>query len=212
MLTVTDNYGCSASANTVVTIIDHAPILGTDRDTTKEIVPVTINVLKNDYDPDNDLDLSTLKIVEKPLHGQVAINHDNTITYTPDDYFRNENDVFYYEVCDLVGLCTRAQVIVRVGEGDPLIVPQIFTPNGDGIHDRLLIKNIHHYKKNKLTIFNRWESKVYEKVGYNNEEGWDGSANVQTMGRGPLPIGTYYYILDKGDGSKPVTGWIYLQK
>lgn len=211
-LTVTDNYGCSASANTVVTIIDHAPVLGADRDTTKEIVPVTINILKNDYDPDNDLDLSTLKIVEKPLHGQVVVNQNNTITYTPDDYFRNENDVFYYEVCDLAGLCSRAQVIVRVGEGDPLIVPQIFTPNGDGIHDRLAIKNIQHYKKNRITVFNRWESKVYEKYGYSNEEGWDGSANVKTIGKGQLPVGTYYYIIDKGDGSKPVTGWIYLQR
>ena len=53
---------------------------------------------------------------------------------------------------------------------------------------------------------------IYEKRGYSNE--WDGTSNgrVTISGSEKLPDGTYYYILDLGDGSKPKVGWLYINR
>jgi gliding motility-associated-like protein len=72
---------------------------------------------------------------------------------------------------------------------DILIFPNIFTPNGDGFNDFLVIQNGEKYDNNKIIVFNRWGKKVFEQTNYQND--WDGSN---------LADGTYYYIfyyLDK---------------
>lgn len=48
-------------------------------------------------------------------------------------------------------------------------IPNVLTPNGDGINDCFVIKNIENYSNNKLIIFNRNGNKIYEKDNYNNE-------------------------------------------
>ena len=76
-----------------------------------------------------------------------------------------------------------------------LKIPNIFTPNGDGVNDYFEIgygsdgKPINdlnvYFLSNKLTIFNRWGRIVYESSDYKND--WDG---------GKLPDGTYFYVLE----------------
>ena len=76
-----------------------------------------------------------------------------------------------------------------------LKIPNIFTPNGDGINDYFEIgygdegKPINDLKvyflSTKLVIFNRWGRIVYESTDYKND--WDG---------GKLPDGTYFYVLE----------------
>jgi gliding motility-associated-like protein len=93
---------------------------------------------------------------------------------------------------------------------DGIFVPQGFSPNNDGKNDYLVIKNIELFPNNKIYIYNRWGSLVYEKEGYNNE--WDGYPNVKnTLGDDRLPVGTYYYVLELNDeaGTK-LNGYIYL--
>lgn len=65
-----------------------------------------------------------------------------------------------------------------------IIIPNIFTPNGDGLNDRFEIKNLHLYQENEISIINRWGNSVYEKKGYENI--WDGNG---------LDEGTYFYVL-----------------
>jgi len=80
-------------------------------------------------------------------------------------------------------------------------VPNIITPNGDGINDfffvdeRLLFDPIH------LIIFNRWGMKVFEDTEYLNN--WDGDNFVGK----PLGEGTYYYML-KLNGGEDRAGFI----
>ena len=76
-----------------------------------------------------------------------------------------------------------------------LKIPNIFTPNGDGVNDYFEIgygsegKPINdlsvYFLSSKLTIFNRWGRIVYESTDYKND--WDG---------GKLPDGTYFYVLE----------------
>jgi gliding motility-associated-like protein len=62
-------------------------------------------------------------------------------------------------------------------------IPNIFTPNGDGINDFFVIINIEQVENTQLDIFTKEGRVVYSKQSYDNT--WDG--------RG-LPDGTYYYI------------------
>ncbi len=68
-----------------------------------------------------------------------------------------------------------------------IIIPNIFTPNGDGYNDYFVIKQID-YKTIEVQIFDRWGIKVFEDNNYQNT--WDGRYKGN-----PLSDGTYYYII-----------------
>ncbi len=77
----------------------------------------------------------------------------------------------------------------------PLKVPTGFSPDGDGINDKLVIEGIENYPGSTLRIFNSWGDLVYEQTNYKND--WDAKANVKNVvGSGKLPAGTYYMYLD----------------
>jgi gliding motility-associated-like protein len=91
-------------------------------------------------------------------------------------------------------------------------IPQIFTPNADGINETFEIPTILDYPNNTIKIFNRWGTEVYSKSPYQNE--WNGTTTSNlVIGEGELPTGTYFYVLDlEGDGSKIYKGYIYLKR
>ncbi len=95
-------------------------------------------------------------------------------------------------------------------KSDDLFIPDVFTPDGDGKNDFFVIKGLLGNVEYKLIVFNRWGNKVYENPTYDNT--WDGIPNVSgTLGSQKLPQGTYYYIFEAKDGSKPITGFVVLQ-
>ncbi len=80
------------------------------------------------------------------------------------------------------------------------------TANEDGNNDFFFVKNIDLYPDNRVTIYNRWGQQMYDAKGYDNlTVKWSGTANNNT----PAPSGTYYYIIDLGDG-KVLKGWLEL--
>ena len=86
------------------------------------------------------------------------------------------------------------------------VVPaEAFTPNGDGINDAWTIPYIDEYPNNVVKVYNRWGHVVFETRSYRNN--WEG---VYNDNRDKLPAGSYMYVIDLGDGSKPIQGWIYL--
>ena len=89
-----------------------------------------------------------------------------------------------------------------------IFIPNVFTPNGDGSFDIWWIKNIDQFPDNKVTVYNRWGSIVYDASGYDNTTVyWDGTDDGE-----PLPFGTYYYIVDLGNGSDPESGYVSIIK
>ncbi|HOV54942.1 MAG TPA: gliding motility-associated C-terminal domain-containing protein [Bacteroidales bacterium] len=72
---------------------------------------------------------------------------------------------------------------------DILNIPNVITPNGDGINDVFYIENIDKYPNSVLTILNRWGNTVFEANGYSNT--WDAKDQ---------PGGTYYFVLYTGNG------------
>ena len=80
-------------------------------------------------------------------------------------------------------------------------VPNVFSPNGDGVHDKWEITYLESYQGAIVQIYNRYGQLVFTSKGY--AKSWDGTLNGK-----PLPVGTYYYVIDPKNGRKPVTGFV----
>ncbi|MCQ2959261.1 MAG: gliding motility-associated C-terminal domain-containing protein [Bacteroidales bacterium] len=91
------------------------------------------------------------------------------------------------------GCRERAIVFVDVYSSD--FIPSGFTPNGDGINDTWVISYLINCPKAKVTVFNRWGTKVYENKYEYYSHPWDGTASNGN----PLPMGTYYYVIEYND-------------
>jgi gliding motility-associated-like protein len=82
------------------------------------------------------------------------------------------------------------------------IIPNTFTPNGDGINDYWTIKYLDSYPECMIRVFNRDGQAIYESLGYRGL-GWDGKYKGKQ-----LPFGTYYYVIEPGSGRVPMTGYV----
>ncbi len=79
------------------------------------------------------------------------------------------------------------------------VIPNVFSPNGDGKNDLWSIKYLETLTKGDIMIFNRYGQKVFNASPYNVP--WDGKLNGTD-----LPIGVYYYIIEPNNGKKKYTG------
>lgn len=94
----------------VVIPINNAPQPGIDLFTIPEDTPVTIPVLLNDFDEDGDV-LTVIRVVQGSF-GTVALNADNSVTYTPDANY-NGQDSFGYTASD-GDLSARGEVHITI--------------------------------------------------------------------------------------------------
>ncbi len=86
------------------------------------------------------------------------------------------------------------------------------SPNGDGMNESLyleFIEIIPDTKTNKVTIFNRWGSPVFEIKDYDNNDRVFKGADQNGK---ELPNGTYFYRVEFGTGKKTRNGYITLRR
>jgi gliding motility-associated-like protein len=76
-----------------------------------------------------------------------------------------------------------------------IIIPNVITPNGDGINDDLKIAGIETYSNVSITIVNRWGQMVYKSYNYSNNKPWDGKSQSGDN----LADGVYFYVLKSLD-------------
>lgn len=121
----------------------------------------------------------------------------------------NQSTVYQVTITDVFG-CTISLPVGVTVNCDSLFIPTGFSPNADGINDGYIIEGLEAYPDNKIWIYNRWGGLVFKMKGYNNN--WDGVSNISGNGQGQkLQPGTYFYILDPGDGSRPRSGYLVLR-
>ncbi len=101
--------------------------------------------------------------------------------------------------------------VITLGAAD-IVIPNAFSPDGDGVNDTWEIEGLNGPVGYRLSVFNRWETKVYETTQYNND--WTGTSNVQSFisSGNNLPEGTYFYLLELDDGRPPLTGFVFIKR
>ena len=80
-------------------------------------------------------------------------------------------------------------------------IPNVFTPNKDGINDTWVIRYLERYAGCVVEIYNRYGQLVFRSIGYNKP--WDGTYNGKEA-----PAGTYYYIVDPKNGRSRMAGFV----
>ena len=78
-------------------------------------------------------------------------------------------------------------------------IPNVFSPNGDGIHDTWQIKYLQDYPNSSIEIFNRTGRLIFSSNG--NARAWDGTWEGK-----PVPVATYYYLIQLHNGQPPLSG------
>lgn len=180
------NAGCGVySTDEVVVFAPLDPMAEPDLYELVENTQATFDVTENDEPGPVSF---TLSIVTPPSNGTAQVVNNSEIRYLPNEDFFGEDELVY-SLC-LTGCperCDTARVQIKVFPF--LRIPDIITPNGDGVNDVLIIEGIDRFPANELMIYNRWGSEVYVTENYTND--WD------AMWRGtPLPNGTYFYVLN----------------
>jgi cellulose biosynthesis protein BcsQ len=100
-----------ATVSITVIAVGDAPIAKHDSSTTQEDVPITIDVLRNDIEMDNEA--IAISTVTQGINGSVIVNEGKAVTYTPRANFHG-NDTFTYTISDASGDTDTATVYVKV--------------------------------------------------------------------------------------------------
>jgi gliding motility-associated-like protein len=184
---VYNQYGCTDSARILINVWKK-PVANAGPDKkTKEGIPVKLEGSATGTDV--NYFWTPAAFLDKPdsLRPKATLTDDYVYTLT----------VVSNRGCGL----SSDDVFVKVYKN--VIVPNAFSPNGDGINDNWIIRGLSSYPDADLRVYNRYGQTIFHSKSYNTP--WNGSYNGK-----PLPVGTYYYIIDLKIGEPPLNGWVFI--
>lgn len=169
---------------------------------------ITVEVIK-DLNANAGGDLKIIKGNAIKLNGAATGPNIAGFFWTPSDYLDDPtkvnpiakppiNTTYTLNVISSTG-CSTATDEVFVKVYDKLIVPNSFSPNGDGINDLWNVVAIDTYINPTVKVMNRYGQLIFE--GKGNKTAWDGK-----RGHEDVPVGVYYYMIYLEPGLKPLTG------
>jgi gliding motility-associated-like protein len=194
--TFTPTAGQCGISSQITIVVNSLPVLSMGPDTT--IAPgasvmlnpsVTGNIVTYKWSPTSGLSDPTIR-------DPVAIPSSTTV-YTLD--VTDDNN------CETSG---NIKISVSGGGGggsSKILVPNAFSPNGDGINDTWVITGLSSFPGATVDVFNRYGQLVFHSENYN--KAWDGTYNGN-----PLPVGTYYYIIEPKNNEKKIAGSVTIFK
>jgi gliding motility-associated-like protein len=89
---------------------------------------------------------------------------------------------------DQYGCRDTAYFNINVEYASESVLPNAFSPNGDGLNDRFTVYNLRFDKLLEFKVFDRWGKLVFDDAS--STKGWDGTINGD-----PAPVDVYYYII-----------------
>ncbi len=196
-----------AEVNIVVADVDYTPELFNDTVVYYTDSSSVFKVLINDQNLfDKPLNMS---IVQDLNLGYAEITDQLSIKLTFTSYLYT-TDSLIYQVCDNEGDCAEAILFVKPPReiDQPYLVPEAFSPNGDGFNDTFWIPQYDYYQNLSIIVFNRNGIKVFETPNYENN--WDGYANTGSLKGKLVPKGIYFYVLTVTGSSEVKKGSVYI--
>lgn len=166
--------GCTSSANVVIQEIAVSAIIAADP--TNGMIPLTVTFMNN-----GSADSSYWNFANGQTFGGTSSTSTSTIIY-------DTQGSYVVTLTSFNGQCSATtQVTIEVIGTSFLIVPNVFTPNGDNKNDvfEFIFQNITDLN---CVIFNRWGKQVAEITV--PDKSWDGN-----IGSSKASDGTYFYII-----------------
>lgn len=196
-----DPSNACSSANAYITVlpVNDAPRPGTDSVIFREGIAgdTLIDVLANDYDVEGDSFFITQTWGGRSAHTELVTENGKVLVHiTRTDSNACGLDSAFYTVCDYQNCDTGIIYIINICEFSQYM-PKGFSPDGNGINDKLEFPDLQYFKPLELTVFNRYGQPVYQSSDYQND--WDGKA--QNLNE-ELPDGTYFYTVKTSNGKK----------
>lgn len=111
---------------------------------------------------------------------------------------------YYIKAVDVYGCGTLNAVNVIIID-PPVVAPNAFSPNADGVNDVWMIPILSFYADCTVEVFTRSGQTIYRSSGYTKP--WDGKFNGKS-----LPADTYYYLIKLTSQKLPVAGSVTLLK
>lgn len=166
---------------------------------------VTFDPAENDVNPDN-AEIFFAEVADR--QGQLFLNSAGEWTFTAGFNFVGTVRVSYQVETDGCEP-SAAEVTFLVGGDASCEVPNIFTPNQDGTNDFFVIPcllDATAFPRSTVSVFNQWGDEVFASGSpYQND--WAG-----TFQGGDLPVGTYFYFVNLGDGSGTMSGHVRIER
>ncbi|MCB0706023.1 MAG: gliding motility-associated C-terminal domain-containing protein [Saprospiraceae bacterium] len=189
--------------DTVIVQYKYLPLAETDNVLVEFADFITFDVSTNDFIP-NDYFIEALT---SPEHGILTDLGNGQFSYQAENNYIGP-DEFTYQLCSESCDCSEATVFFDIGRDAACVVPSIITPNGDGVNDDFVVPCLaesNAFPNSEVSIFNQWGDEVFRASPYLNN--WNGMYNGE-----PVPVGTYFYVLNFGDGSQIKTGFLVVHR
>lgn len=140
---------------------------------------VSSPILNLEYDIPFDLDYSIVNGTEPYLYRWTSRDSATLSCYDCPNptIIPKIREILTLEVVDALGCVGRQEIDVFVNEEWEVMVPTGFTPNGDGVNDRLIVLGNPDVIINRFEVFNRWGELIYLAEDYMINDytiGWDG--------------------------------------
>lgn len=173
-------------------IVDRAPLLITAKDATRVaglVNPVFVPQYTGFVYADNEQSLAQRPVLSSPA----------TVDSAPGQYpiIVTGGSSPNYVITPQNGTLT-----ILPGEA-AIVIPNLFTPNGDGVNDYWNIKSINFFPQCLVSVYARNGSLVFQSHGY--PKAWDGTYNGN-----PLPTGTYYYVISPQSDLPKLSGYVVI--
>jgi gliding motility-associated-like protein len=166
----------------------------------------TVNVKDNDYDAEGNLFIVKLIPDNSGVDYTYTFSPEGELVVTAERGYCG-NDTLYYLACD-DELCDTGRIYLNGGRCVSAIdIIEGFSPNGDGINDKLYFEGLDQFAPASITVFNRYGMPVFEAEDYLND--WAGLNMVNNQ---PIPDGTYYYVLELSRNGGKHTSYLVINR
>ena len=170
--------------------------------------------IKKDFTIDNFIPFAgndTIIVVGEQI--QFNASGGSQYLWTPSTYLNLNNiadPVGYYPILDTIqytvnitssnGCIGSDDIIVRVVKQGSYFMPSGFTPNNDGVNDRIRPILIGYTKLNYFSVYNRWGELIFNSKNINDS--WDGTFKDQKC-----EMGTYFYTISVTDRNNKIDNY-----
>ena len=206
--------GCASSIDTVEVQFVAPPVPDNDMyDFPTGVNDTIFNVLLNDGVDTADYEICNILPSSLP----------DGLTYLGKGKFRFSDELgedisFAYQICYCGLPGDMSTVTIRVFESDCTFIPNLLTPNGDGLNDWLVIPCVDapDFMDNSIIIYNQWGDLVFEDKGYTNDPNdaahpaWKGTFKNEP-GK-DLPDGVYFYVFKPAPDALPIKGFVQINR